>query len=62
MPVALLTETAAGEILQGVVTADMLQGVLDEVIGLLPIILPVSITFIGLRKGISFLFSALHSA
>lgn len=48
--------------LDAIVTAEMLQGVLDEVIGLLPIILPVSITFIGLRKGISFLFSALHSA
>lgn len=48
--------------LDTIVTADMLSGVLDEVVGLLPIILPVMITFIGLRKGISFIQSALHSA
>ena len=40
----------------------MLQGVLDEVIGLLPVVLPVTIVFIGLRKGISFLQNMLHSA
>lgn len=48
--------------LDTIVTAEMISGVLDEIVGLLPIILPVSITFIGLRKGIGFLFSALHSA
>lgn len=48
--------------LDTVVTAQMIQGVLDEVLSLLPIILPVSITFIGIRKGLGFLYSALHSA
>lgn len=48
--------------LHGVVTADMLQGVLDEIIGLLPVVIPVMVTFIGLRKGIGFLQSILHSA
>ena len=48
--------------LETVVTADMLSGVLDEVVGLLPIVIPVSITFIALRKGISFLTGALKSA
>lgn len=48
--------------LASVVTADMLQGVLNELLGLLPVILPVSITFIGIRKGLSFLTGALHSA
>ena len=33
----------------------MLGGVLNEVVGLLPIALPVIIGFIGLRKGISFI-------
>ena len=55
----LLTATTK---LDAIVTADMLQGVLNEVIGLLPILLPVMITFIGLRKGISFISSCLHSA
>lgn len=48
--------------LDTIVTAEMLTGVLDEVVGLLPVLLPVMITFIGLRKGISFITSALHSA
>ena len=45
-----------------IVTADMMNGVLDEIVGMLPVIIPVMVGFIGLRKGISFLQSALHSA
>lgn len=48
--------------LASIVTSDMIGGVLDEIISLLPVILPVSIGFIGLRKGISFLIGMLHSA
>lgn len=48
--------------LAGVVTADMLGGVLDEIIALLPVCIPVMIGFIGLRKGISFIQNILHSA
>lgn len=48
--------------LKTVVTADMLGGVLNEVVGVLPICIPVLITFIALRKGISFIQSILHSA
>lgn len=48
--------------LDKVVTAEMLGGVLDEVVGVLPICIPVLITFIALRKGISFVQSILHSA
>lgn len=53
--------SAAGKI-ASVVTSGMMQGVLDEVIGLLPVCIPVMISFIGLRKGISFIQSVLHSA
>lgn len=49
-------------VLAGVVTNSMLSGVLNEVIGLLPVVVPTMITFIGLRKGISFIQSILHSA
>lgn len=56
------TSTAAATMLGDIVTADMLAGVLDQVIDLLPVILPVMITFIGLRKGISFVQSMLQSA
>jgi len=40
----------------------MLSGVLDEVVGMLPVILPVMIGFVALRKGISFVLDMLHSA
>ena len=48
--------------LKTIVTAEMLGGVLDEVVGVLQICIPVLITFIALRKGISFIQSILHSA
>lgn len=54
--------TAATSALQGIVTADLLGGVLDEVVGLLPVCIPVMISFIALRKGISFVQGILHSA
>lgn len=57
----MLTAAVSGQ-LANVVTADMLQGVLSEVVGLLPVVIPVMIGFIGLRKGISFLQGVLHSA
>lgn len=55
-------ETTAAVMLGDIVTADMLSGVLEQVVDLLPVILPVMITFLGLRKGISFVMSMLHSA
>ena len=49
-------------VLSGIVTANMLQGVLAEITSLLPIVIPVMIGFIAIRKGIGFLQSILHSA
>lgn len=48
--------------LKSIITAEMLEGVLGEITGLLPIVIPVMITFIAIRKGIAFLQSVLHSA
>lgn len=48
--------------LSTIVTAEMLSGVLNEITGLLPVIIPVSITYISLRKGLKFLFSSLKAA
>ncbi|MCI8617510.1 MAG: hypothetical protein HFJ60_04620 [Clostridia bacterium] len=56
------TTVAAGAVLSKVVTNTMLQGVLDEILGVLPVCIPVMITFIALRKGIAFIQSILHSA
>ena len=52
-------ETSA---LSSVVTADLLAGVLDEIVALLPVCIPVMIGFIALRKGIAFVSHILHSA
>ena len=48
--------------LSTIVTAEMLNGVLDEITGLLPIVIPVMIGFIAIRKGIAFVQHVLHSA
>ncbi len=48
--------------LSTVVTSDLMQGVFDEIIALLPVCIPVMVGFIGLRKGISFVQSILYSA
>lgn len=58
----LLTAEPVANGLAGVVTADMLAGVLDEIVALLPVCIPVMIGFIALRKGISFVQGILHSA
>ena len=55
-------EGAATGVLAKVVTADMLKGVLDEIIGLLPVCIPVLIGFIGIRKGVAFVQNILHVA
>lgn len=55
-----LSDASTG--LSSIVTTQMMSGVLDEILGLLPVVIPVMIGFIGLRKGISFLQSVLHSA
>ena len=53
---------ASRTVLSGVVTSNLLSGVLNEVVGLLPVCIPVLITFIALRKGIAFVQSILQSA
>lgn len=57
-----LAADGAASVLSGVVTSAMLEGVLNEILGILPVVIPVMIGFIGLRKAISFLQGVLHSA
>lgn len=45
-----------------VVTSTMLSGVLEEVVSLLPVCIPVMVSFIALRKGIAFVRGILQSA
>ena len=56
------TVETATTVLSGIVNASTLEGVLDEILGLLPIVIPVLIGFIAIRKGISFVQKILHSA
>ena len=39
-----------------------LTGITAEITGVLPIVLPVAITMLALRKGIGFMFSVLRGA
>lgn len=55
-------ETVANTSLSTVVTADMMQGVFSQIVDLLPVCIPVMVSFIALRKGIGFIKSVLHSA
>lgn len=48
--------------MKDVVTSAMLGGVLQEVVDLLPVCVPVMVSFIALRKGISFVRDILQSA
>lgn len=52
----------ATSVLASVVTGDMLKGVLNEITGLIPVVIPVMISFIAIRKGIAFVQSILHAA
>ncbi len=52
----------ADAVLSGVITNSMLQGVLDEVTAMLPILIPVLISFMAIRKGISFVMGELRGA
>ena len=49
-------------VLSKVVTAEMLSGVLSEITSLLPIVIPVMIGFIAIRKGIAYVQHILHAA
>lgn len=54
--------TGVATSLSNVVTSEMLQGVFNEILALLPVAIPVVVGFIGIRKGISFLIGILRSA
>lgn len=53
---------ATSAVLSTIVTTEMLSGVLDEIVALLPVVIPVMIGFIALRKGIGFVMGSLRAA
>ena len=60
MPI--IVAAADATTLSSIVTADLVKGVLDQVLAVLPVILPAAIGFIAVRKGISFVLGMLRSA
>lgn len=48
--------------LKTALTGVSMAGISSEITGVLPIVLPVAITMIALRKGINFLFGVLRGA
>lgn len=60
MPV--LQPINAATVLDQTIKADMVNGVLDEVVAVIPTVIPAAITFIAIRKGISFVLGLLRSA
>ena len=60
MPV--LQPINAATVLDKTITSEVVGGVLNEVVAVIPTIIPVAITFIAIRKGISFVLGMLRSA
>lgn len=61
LPVLTSAVSVGSEVRDAVANVDM-TGILSEIISLLPLVLPVIIGFIGVRKGISFLIGSLRRA
>lgn len=62
MHLPILLSEAAGSVLGSVVTAEMMNGVFDELVAVLPVAMPVMVSCMAVRKGISFLSGILRAA
>lgn len=49
-------------VLDKTIQTEMVEGVLNEVVAIIPTVIPVAISFIAIRKGISFVLGLLRSA
>ncbi len=56
-----MTETATSVVAKALENVEM-GGVLNEYLALLPIMIPIAITFIAARKGVSFVLGTLRNA
>ena len=62
MPNVLNGIQMTGTVLDTILKPEMVHGVLAEVVALIPTVIPVAISFIAIRKGISFVLGLLRSA
>ena len=49
-------------ILNGVFTSSNLSGVMNELVAVIPTVVPVAITYMGVRKAISFVLGLIQQA
>lgn len=61
-PMILAAAAETASTLSSVVTKEMVSGVFNEIVSLLPVLIPVSVGFIAVRKGLGFLFGTLRQA
>ncbi|MCM1185001.1 MAG: hypothetical protein NC251_13465 [Lachnoclostridium sp.] len=61
-PMFLAAAAETASTLSSVVTKEMVGGVFNEIVSLLPVLIPVSVGFIAVRKGLGFLFGTLRQA
>lgn len=57
-----LVPASSSSSISDIVTSDMLTGSMDHIVDLLPVVLVVIVSFLGIRKGISFLQQLVRSA
>ena len=57
-----MAASEATSVLGNAINAEMLGGVFDELVAVLPVAMPVMVSCLGVRKGISFLQGILLSA
>lgn len=57
-----LTSATTSNAVASAINGVDLTGILNEILSLLPVVLPVVVGFIGVRKGISFLIGSLRRA
>lgn len=55
-------EGAAGSVLATALAGVSMNGITAEIVGVLPVVLPVAITCLAIRKGIGFLMGTLRGA
>lgn len=53
---------AAGSVVSGVVTSQMMTAVMSELVGTLPVVIPAVVVMIGVRKAVNFVLGMLRSA
>lgn len=60
--VFLMDSATTTTILGNVITSNMLSGVFNELVGVLPVVIPAVISFLAVRKALSFVLGSMRRA